>query len=642
MASFLDMLTGSSSVDLKKCGDVVVSPSDNMLAIYCHFCRDIFTHLPEFLRHLQWAHVDQLHFTKEHNVYSVEELMSDEEEFQSTGGNSSSGGDSGVQAESEESVAFKGFQDDSNDSHEKLALNPPEEKESKVEHHGFKGPRNKTENAGKFLKICDLKSHSIARKSRKQMSSVKSRILQAIKGDLLDPFQMKPSKPSSNLPISEPLQEENIPTHTYQTPPKPAPKPSNLSVRKSTLTQAHVTLALKKTAENLQANTSSTVEKQVVHIAKPANQGEVVKKRKSSPLQIKQVEVLPTLKTLPKTLFKAQHAIKNSVVTSKPEPKRVIKEIVEPQVGKLDKKPSSPALTLKTPLNTLPKTLFKVKDSANTSSNPQQTNKQSIKIVPYENHDQQQRERKILRLNQEQSISLKLNAINTQNKIEISNDSTENKNAKPEKLEVFVQPIIKKGLTSHKNATYNNLYTLLKKIGLPAILDESYEGRIKMDELEKLREKAAKFSKIYSKYDSIWNNRSVKSPEHTSFMVSALTTEVNSAIMCTLTNTEMKRIINLISAWHKDMKYEIFKKTTLPASTEHYLSLFRFLPINFAYFCESCDEVFSSEEVYKKHLLSHNPMLYRCKVCAKCFKHKGFYDKHMRIHLEEEKEKVPS
>jgi len=55
-------------------------------------------------------------------VYSVEELMSDELEDQEdaqSAGNSSSSGDSGVQAESEEPVAPKDYQDDPQDTIEK-------------------------------------------------------------------------------------------------------------------------------------------------------------------------------------------------------------------------------------------------------------------------------------------------------------------------------------------------------------------------------------------------------------------------------------------------------------------------------------------------------------------------------------------
>jgi len=88
------------------------------------------------------------------------------------------------------------------------------EKEPKVQGRGFNGPR-KAENKGKSLKICELKSHAIAKKSRKHMSVVKSRILQVIKSDLPANLQMKPPNTKCSLPITEPIQEDNIPTHSF-------------------------------------------------------------------------------------------------------------------------------------------------------------------------------------------------------------------------------------------------------------------------------------------------------------------------------------------------------------------------------------------------------------------------------------------
>ncbi|XP_030388441.1 protein teflon isoform X2 [Scaptodrosophila lebanonensis] len=108
MPTFLDMLTGEDSVHLEKCGDVVVSPKDNVFALFCHFCRDMFaTNLPEFLRHLQSVHCDVLHFTKEHNVYSVEELLAgtptQDTDAQSQA-DSSCSGDSGMPAENDDTL----------------------------------------------------------------------------------------------------------------------------------------------------------------------------------------------------------------------------------------------------------------------------------------------------------------------------------------------------------------------------------------------------------------------------------------------------------------------------------------------------------------------------------------------------------
>ncbi|TDG45292.1 hypothetical protein AWZ03_008261 [Drosophila navojoa] len=47
-----------------------------MIGMFCRFCSDIYTNLSKFLHHLQWMHSDVLKFTKAHNVYSMEELLS--------------------------------------------------------------------------------------------------------------------------------------------------------------------------------------------------------------------------------------------------------------------------------------------------------------------------------------------------------------------------------------------------------------------------------------------------------------------------------------------------------------------------------------------------------------------------------------
>lgn len=88
-------------VNFEKCGDVIVSPKDNMIGMFCHFCSDIYTNLSEFLHHLQWMHNDVLKFTETYNVYSVEELLSsaDTQVDVQSQANSSSSSDSGMPAD---------------------------------------------------------------------------------------------------------------------------------------------------------------------------------------------------------------------------------------------------------------------------------------------------------------------------------------------------------------------------------------------------------------------------------------------------------------------------------------------------------------------------------------------------------------
>ncbi|EDW60509.2 protein teflon isoform X2 [Drosophila virilis] len=97
MSSFLNLLS-DDCVNFEKCGDVIVSTKDNMIGIFCHFCCDIYTNLSEFLHHLQWMHNNRLGFTKPHNVYTVEELMA-QEEAQTQANLSSHSSDSGLPAD---------------------------------------------------------------------------------------------------------------------------------------------------------------------------------------------------------------------------------------------------------------------------------------------------------------------------------------------------------------------------------------------------------------------------------------------------------------------------------------------------------------------------------------------------------------
>ncbi|XP_016988738.1 protein teflon isoform X1 [Drosophila rhopaloa] len=803
MSSFMDMLTGSRSVDLKKCGDVVVSPSDNMVAVYCHFCRDIFTNLREFLRHLQWAHVDVLHFTKEQNGYCVEELLSEEEDAQSAGSRNTSGGDSGVQAESEELEGIKNAGNKAHSSQKTLGLKDKVEDivakeghsqqkdiiESKPENQGFKGPRNKTANEGKTLKICELKSHSIARNSRKRMSSVKNRILQAIENDVNTKILMKPTGTNCSLLITEPLEEGNIQPLNFNTPIKPAPSSSNLSVRKSSLTKArmetdpsqvsHLNSKAKpnSTSQQVKVYSVSSMVKEICQFSKPSRPSVERAKRISSPLQIRHVDFLPKLDLKPKSLTKTSEAIESKeshlpnkkptsdslvkpLQTKNPLLKRGLEEIgstrddnqpknlslsvpnlntnsnkeqkLSDNDNKKQTKPSRPSdertKRISSPLQIrhvdfLPKLDLKLKSLTKASeaieckesplSNKKPTSDSLLKPLQTKNpllkrateeigSPQDDNEPKNLSVpnlntnsNKEQKLSgndnkkhFKLETKNSDN-LDLESNNLETSTSKGSKIDQTKINLVKKKQTTNQtiyqklfkgNTKYDKLEpesidtgrkmlqakkqkenligikneqtsnntnlrsnkksgplldnaTLLKNVGLPAIQNASFEDKIMLDELVQLREKAAQFSKIYMKHDSIWNYRT-KTPsatsEYLSLLISALTSEVNLVMGCNMTESELKRIINLISAWYQNMiNLKIFKKVALSLTDQHHLNLFAFLPVSAAYFCESCEKIFAFEDSYKKHLVSHE-VGYRCTLCNRIFKYQGFYENHLR------------
>lgn len=62
-------------------------------------------------------------------------------------------------------------------------------KENLISKVDFKGDRRLVGNISRSLHICDLKSHSIARQSRKRLTHIKKRILKTLKGNTLEPAE---------------------------------------------------------------------------------------------------------------------------------------------------------------------------------------------------------------------------------------------------------------------------------------------------------------------------------------------------------------------------------------------------------------------------------------------------------------------
>ncbi|EDV55665.1 protein teflon [Drosophila erecta] len=654
MSAFLDKLSGSQCVSLEKCGDVVVSTNDCMIALYCHFCRDLFTQLPEFLRHLQGAHSDVLHFTKEHNVYSVEELMSgeqdDAQEDAHSAGHNSSSGDSRIPAKSEDSRAIDASEDNSDNSPVKseqkgmqneinllaevtnILLQSKEREhinnESKPENGGFNGPCKKASSESNSLRICDLKSHTIARTSRKRMSMLKNRILRVIDSDVSAKREMKPSEPNYILPITETIQEDNIPKICFETQPKPIPSSSNLSVRKSSLSEPNVSLACtnyaaKKTTltipkllnctpksnlpcQQSQVYSDSNGRSETYHISKATSQGS--KEMESFPVKITQIDVLPPL-ILPET-------------STTPNQKERVNALVENNTVNLYTAQNLP--------KEKPKKFFKKRGELWMKS--EDSPSKSVKITKYRGNP--------IIVKRVQTSSAKSSPCKTQIR---SNDKTkcfasEFNSTKIRKLKMENSIALKKeDPCSNKSIRLSKMATIssceiLKVVGLPAITDQKLEDTLLLDELETMRKKADQFSKIYKKYDSIWNYRKIfppGKPEFISQKMFALTREVNETMGCNLANSAIKSIINQISVWHYNIYTKCIVLDTISETARHTLKLFSFLPVSFAYFCKCCDDIFTLNEDYTRHLVSQQAR-YQCTKCIKAFKYRGHFEKHLQ------------
>lgn len=180
-----------------------------------------------------------------------------------------------------------------------------------------KGGRNRK---GEGLKISHLKSHAIARQSRKRMSSVKKRILRAI-----DNFVPKKRVPlGSELDDQEQTEEqaeslELIPLRPKEllsrTPARPPINPGHLSVRKSTLTTARISLQMTTTTSSetivscsnggegsscqssskTVVTTSDQREETFCQENEVFNLPKIARIRKSTPIQVRKIEILPLL-----------------------------------------------------------------------------------------------------------------------------------------------------------------------------------------------------------------------------------------------------------------------------------------------------------------------------------------------------------
>ncbi|XP_017077822.1 protein teflon [Drosophila eugracilis] len=603
MSTFLEMLSGDQNVDLKKCGDVVISPSDNMIALYCHFCSDIYTNLPEFLRHLQWAHVDVLHFTKEPNVYSVEELLIDREvseENAQTAKDNNRSGDFREHAESVEPKTKKDIKDTSQENCEtkyKLAktndftgfksiiFEANDFKENEIinmETFTVKGSRNIVKNK-KTLQICDLKSHTIARKSRKHMSIVKSRILNSIETKEL---QIKSVIPNIIPHITEPLQLDNIPAHSYQTPPKCFSRAPILSVRKSSLTKAQGPLGSPSSPEIITAlsqvklldfkpkTISPSREIHNFYVSNMAN--------KKPTLKIKEVKSLPNLNVKPKVLYELNNRSESSSNTSSSPKKTQTNKFLINHV--LEEKAKQKKLELS-------QNQKLIKDTS-----------KSLKTIQFKEniHVGQQMEEKCKKSN-ENDVQKLCYDIPDSNPIVTNNT----------KHEIINALVTKEGQIIPKKNTTAKLdsCSLLQNVGLSAIINSTFEDKLVFEEVLQLRQKASQFSKIYKHYHCIWNYRAMNppaEPQLISLMISSLTSEVNMVMRCNLTESDIKRIVNLIFVWHKNMTdQEDVEKPSLSTSAQYYLNLFTFLPVSFVFFCANCNDYFAVEKTYKQHLMSH-------------------------------------
>ncbi|KRF99108.1 uncharacterized protein Dwil_GK27569 [Drosophila willistoni] len=560
MSSFLNLLPSGSNVNLEKCGDVVISPKDNIMALYCRFCSDIFTRLPEFARHLQANHSDILSFAVEQNVYSVEELLGDQDNEQDTeqsASDSSSSGDSGLpERERDEEISKKNATSevyacqsnanivealaandiDLNDSLdnsdndkdlqtevESLLFNDDENKadnlvepfsnkdtkivteskyceitetETQKDTKGFRQSRSKTEK--RSLSICDLKSYSITRMTRrremKQMSSVRMRIIRSLQ---VEEMAAKPVRtPLSNLSSKEHLADDNVKgKHSLEAKHPLIEKPKLLAIQESKENQkllakiSSATLA-KPTPPPIPSlgplESTESFQKPCIYNVPPMPiklESDSKKKLKGKFVEISKVEILPKLNLKQEKSFEKQpQRSANLEDDLSPMPKKARSE-TRPVNENIDSKPM-----------------------------PQKARSESLKDNSQEQlpkcnrNDESSRcplnfslSESVIEFLQTDLKSTPLDGADSLLQLAMPKESEP-----PSQLKM--KPQNDQELPSKPKVIKDDL-TLLKLIGLPVIIFPTYVDKLHQDEYDNMREKAAKFTQIFRNYAVIWNRR---------------------------------------------------------------------------------------------------------------------------------------
>ncbi|KAL7736750.1 hypothetical protein ACLKA6_015602 [Drosophila palustris] len=187
-----------------------------------------------------------------------------------------------------------------------------------------------------------------------------------------------------------------------------------------------------------------------------------------------------------------------------------------------------------------------------------------------------------------------------------------------EKLKMMTEDAHKIEANSTVRAKVRDDLTLLQLVGLPIIKDPNIEDRQPVEYSEELRSKASKFGQMLKEHNTVWNPQRYNGQFNYKIRkeLPQLTKEVNDKLKANINVSELKRILNLLHAWHvQKIHQKYFKKVTLSTTIEYYLLLFGFLPRTKCclYYCEWCEECNFTKSRYEKHRMIHqspvNPAL---------------------------------
>ncbi|XP_051861349.1 protein teflon [Drosophila albomicans] len=645
MSLFANLLL-ETCVNFEKCGDVVVSRKENIVGLSCQFCYDIFNSVIEFLHHLQKMHCDILEFPREHNVYTMDEIMSLEDD------------------------------DDEVDSH--VIINEETDKQINDMEIGLDA---------NTLQINILKENNLVKGNQISGTEMYRQGAELNKSLVTGYDKTLALKPGIEIKCERQLQKPGA---------SDAAKESSTSITHKKIkrinnTKEELNAGITASTEIQDENNVNSLRLKKVNIVNTHKNAELAQEVYVPQKNIPKVKE-NNIKLLKEKKNTGQHDLETPVSRNKPtfynlltmnsgekrtKPK-LKKSLIMTETNSL-KTDSSFKLDYKTHRNLSSIIIDKIEYLPNIDLNFLKTSKSTTK----ETSTLEVKKQNPLR----ESFSDRSNPAMWKNKPPrrptYSEGLTSQISTKPEvkssskrslvesideiKMSIIFDDNSKRKLP--KNATSNRTLdikqtdlseellgledievksvetthpklrddcVLLQFVGLNIIKDPYYEDRKPVEFCEVLRSKATKFSKILRDRDIIWNFQ--KSATKQTFQkiaseLSMLTEQANKFLMADLNVSEVKRILNLISKWYTHQTTQkLFKKVELSSTTENYLLLFGFLPkLNrCVYYCEWCDECSTNRSRYNEHRMSHLHNFY-CPQCERGFLKYGQLKTHFEI-----------
>ncbi|EDV98135.1 GH22944 [Drosophila grimshawi] len=661
MSSILNPMS-NSCVNYEKCGDVIVSPKNNVIKMYCNFCSDLFENLVEFLHHLQWMHNDVLGFDKPYNVYNIEQLLpqTDAAEDLESQAESSSSSDSGIPSNTsyELEPETKSSQARNKNILDALAAYDVDYKKGKESVMQWQANDTGTKDGDVVAEVVAM--------LLKDDQSVEATQTQ-LEDNTDDGLELQKLQQAAGLQSIEVRNEQSQsanylndkPQIKDTTPLKPTNQKAATNLKrfrhrwemaakmKTEKPQSICNLksyAIARSArKRVQQQQMSNIKKRILRSLeneprKPIDRVCLDNICAEMKMLLPNGKILPTAKN---SIMQEMHTASNMKTETNQFSK--VKSIAEQNNTKENQ---SKELKYSIAVKAIPAAniLFKPENEVvimRPSSSMYLSAAQPKPITEIE-------KKKINMITDCNMSDLETTQLDADSLWELAETSEKRNRDSFEKILNQVKGEQKTDLNaaptnlaieSETKAVPNNIlradFSLLQVVGLPIIKDSQYEDRKPIETSDLLRTRAVKFSKMLRSYNSVWNPKSCRSQftEKSRSELSMLTADANREFGSNLSESELKRILNLIHAWHaQQIDLKFFKKVTLPSTIDHYLQLFGYLPKmnHYLYYCEWCEESSCSKLRYERHRQTHL-CDFTCPHCNRIFKKKGFMVNHARL-----------